>query len=552
MSAALTLALDPSCTWPLFVLQYEPALLTRDVLQPQRGRWDALSDAGYEEAMDEYICLVDRMLPGWDRALDYPVAKQEQFWKDDAEVEHCQFCGAHFSVQLRRHHCRMCLDIFCLHCCCSELEMALCPGAPVRKQRVCRTCMEEVEHDKSLGDIRRVLRANHEIEQQMKEIEATTQSLLATKREQEQQLREQARQCGCDMEELEAIIQSKIGSPAAIAVKTPPAHKFTPRATVDANEQVMLANRQLVMGLKVAQCRAKKAIEKMDIILAVLRDAIACSQYANWDVVLRFVGPFLTWSDLQALVDVSHVMHGALERYKLIEHCIIKQGVPSQERAVVWQTQCLQHGKTRTYVSDLAEAIHAQLDVSGSETDDSDSNDPISATLSPSSLSWRSLVATNTATENESPVLAITLWRRVYELVLSRWQGSIIPLEQITQIERDVSRTFGISSLRPNQSKRYLLNGSNSNELSIEARRIALRNVLGSFASVNTETGYCQGMDYLTAMLLSIVDWHESNAFWLLTTMVASPRYELGSLYGPDVPDLALRCFQVCCIALHH
>lgn len=539
-----------------------------------RRQWEELSDTGYDDAMREYIAVVDRIVPGWDQdAWEYPVANQEKFWQDDAAAEQCQYCGVHFSLQLRRHHCRMCFDIFCLECCNASLEMALCPGAPIRMQRVCCQCFQDAERNKSLLEVRRVIRENHDMEQQIKEIQVSTESLIASKQREASKLRQEALVNGCDMSALEAAIQKKLGanssssgssllihrtnsgaSSAAMHVKTPPAHKFTPRETIEANDQLALANRQLLMGLKVAQCRSKKAIENMDTTLSVLREAI-CFGASNWNVVLRASCPFLTLSDVKALLRVSKGLHASVERAQCEKKCILEQDLPAKIRPAVWQAACLKNEKTRMYMSDLAEEIRTRFDSSDSETEDSDSNESASYPVPPATPTtptrplWLSLLSSSSSSEEEPPIQQETVWKRVYDMILSRCQQSSPAMEFDAQIQSDAQRTFGVSALRKTNVKRYqrasVTTPPDSREEPMETRRAALVNVLRAFSSVNTEIGYCQGMDHVTAVILSVVDWNESKAFWLLTSLVACPKYELDALYAPGIPHLNLRCFQL-------
>ncbi|KAF1334124.1 Gtpase-activating protein gyp5, partial [Globisporangium splendens] len=551
--------------------------------------WEELSDAGYDDAMREYIAVVDKIVPGWDDGSDnagleyYPVAKQEKFWQDDAAVGQCQYCGAHFSLQRRRHHCRMCFDIFCADCCNNELEIALCPGAPVRLQRVCCQCFQESERDKSLREVRRVIRENHDMEQQLKTIQATTDALIAVKQREERKLREDARENGCDMDALEAAIQKRTGattincssiasssstkpsrsfSPPPVAIKTPPAHKFAPRETVEANEQLALAHRQLLMGLKVAQCRAKKALETMDSTISMLRQAI-CFGASNWTIVLRATRRFLTLQDVKTLLRVSKALHAGVARAQCEKKCILEQDLSTSLRPKVWQAECMKHDKTRAYITDLADAIRTRFDdTSDSETDDSDSNEgsPSSRPETRDPL-WLSLVQTMSSSSSiltdPTERATETVWTKAYATIVSRCKASSPAGDDgiDAQIRRDAQRTFGVSALRTKANKmktyqRTPLSGSsiavaNPAEVAVEVRRNMLVNVLHAFASVNTEVGYCQGMDHVTAVLLSIVDWDESKAFWLLTSLVACPKYELAALYSPGLSHLPLRCFQL-------
>ncbi|KAJ0390128.1 hypothetical protein ATCC90586_011724 [Pythium insidiosum] len=46
-------------------------------------------------------------------------------------------------------------------------------------------------------------------------------------------------------------------------------------------------------------------------------------------------------------------------------------------------------------------------------------------------------------------------------------------------------------------------------------------------------------------MLLVVTDWHESDTFWLLTSLLSSPLYQLEQLFAPGLPHLNLRVFQL-------
>ena len=48
----------------------------------------------------------------------------------------------------------------------------------------------------------------------------------------------------------------------------------------------------------------------------------------------------------------------------------------------------------------------------------------------------------------------------------------------------------------------------------------ALRQVLLAFSVHRPEVGYCQGMNYLTAMLLCIMQHRQEDAFWMLAALI--------------------------------
>ena len=48
----------------------------------------------------------------------------------------------------------------------------------------------------------------------------------------------------------------------------------------------------------------------------------------------------------------------------------------------------------------------------------------------------------------------------------------------------------------------------------------ALRRVLLAFSVHRPEVGYCQGMNYLGAMLLCILQHRQEDAFWMLAALI--------------------------------
>ncbi|KAF4315698.1 hypothetical protein BBO99_00009187 [Phytophthora kernoviae] len=250
--------------------------------------WDACSESEgegnvQEDAMNSYIAVVDKMLPGWDDpAPDHPVASSDRFWEDDTSATHCPQCRVPFSLRERRHHCRLCLAIFCAACCAQVLDVALCPGAPLRTQRVCRPCFQAAYRARKLREAKRISRENQDLEQQICAVLATAKQALAAKQQEEQELRALAIDAGCDLQALDDTIQKQHGgSPidsAAMAMELPAppaAHRFAPTQTsVESSNQLELAHRQLTMSFKMAQVRAHRLLDKMDATLAALREAV--------------------------------------------------------------------------------------------------------------------------------------------------------------------------------------------------------------------------------------------------------------------------------------
>ncbi|GMF40148.1 unnamed protein product [Phytophthora fragariaefolia] len=434
--------------------------------------------------MAEYVAMVDKILPGWDESVpDHPVASTDRFWEDDATVPNCPL-------------------------------------------------------------IRAVL--------------ATAKYTLAAKQQEEQKLRALAIDAGCDVQALDEAIQkqhggSPIGS-ASMELPTPPAaHRFAPaRTSVEASNQLVLAHRQLTMSFKMAQCRAHRVLDKMDATIAALREAVNARKSMNdrsvtsdhddngWSVMIRHTDSFLTQTDREALQAVSDELCSRLRSRSSSSAGNSVSSDPSI--AMLWQTECLKDNRTRAFVTDLAEAVRARLDASsGSDTEDSDATEaPVITSRDQSLQSSDSFIPNTTPTFIEL--------EKVYKLICAQCEAGPSS-EWDEQIRLDVTRTFGTSARR--QHCRNLDHSSrsvctpNGVTIPLEKRQAALQNVLRACASVDTEVGYCQGMDHVAALMLAVSNWNEARAFWLLVSLLASPRFELERLYGPGLPHLSLRCFQV-------
>lgn len=61
-------------------------------------------------------------------------------WVEDAAAKTCAKCERVFSLVNRRHHCRVCGEIFCHACSRTRMVLATNPGEIPRRQRVCDPC----------------------------------------------------------------------------------------------------------------------------------------------------------------------------------------------------------------------------------------------------------------------------------------------------------------------------------------------------------------------------------------------------------------------------
>lgn len=58
-----------------------------------------------------YYCLLYQL----------PQAYFKQYWMPDENCKECYECGEKFNTFRRRHHCRLCGQIFCYRCCNIEI-----------------------------------------------------------------------------------------------------------------------------------------------------------------------------------------------------------------------------------------------------------------------------------------------------------------------------------------------------------------------------------------------------------------------------------------------
>lgn len=85
----------------------------------KQSQMDQLEDDN-NEIKKRLVKLIKEKAELWQKAdnLEYEnLLKVNQMWVEDANVNSCLTCHSQFSLLLRKHHCRMCLKIFCYYCC---------------------------------------------------------------------------------------------------------------------------------------------------------------------------------------------------------------------------------------------------------------------------------------------------------------------------------------------------------------------------------------------------------------------------------------------------
>jgi hypothetical protein len=93
---------------------------------------------------------------------------------------------------------------------------------------------------------------------------------------------------------------------------------------------------------------------------------------------------------------------------------------------------------------------------------------------------------------------------------------------EIRQIDLDVNRTYRDHIMF---RERY------------NSRQQDLFHVLAAYSMFNTEVGYCQGMSQIAALLLMYLN-SEEDAFWALSQLMASPKYNMHGFFIPGFPKL--------------
>lgn len=131
-----------------------------------------------------------------------------------------------------------------------------------------------------------------------------------------------------------------------------------------------------------------------------------------------------------------------------------------------------------------------------------------------------------------------------YAELVSRTAGDA-PKDSIFEvIERDLCRTYPKNKFFDSRKIAGGLADRKREALGVGS----LRNVLRAYATLDQETEYCQGMNYVAALLLIHVSFTASNAakltlekreeeaFWLFVAVLRTPRTQLRELYLPGMP----------------
>ena len=122
-------------------------------------------------------------------------------------------------------------------------------------------------------------------------------------------------------------------------------------------------------------------------------------------------------------------------------------------------------------------------------------------------------------------------WRNKFPIPQLEHDSRSLPAIVVDEIEKDITRTY---------PHHILFRQSNSNG------QQSLRRILQWYAVVDPETGYCQAMSFIAAMLL--IYMNEDDAFYGLVSIMQRHQMPLREMYLPGLVNLQ-KCNHVfdCC-----
>lgn len=104
-------------------------------------------------------------------------------------------------------------------------------------------------------------------------------------------------------------------------------------------------------------------------------------------------------------------------------------------------------------------------------------------------------------------------------------------------IDKDILRTFPTHQMFRQQASNTGLQGKEDDKV-VEPSEgegcRALRRILRAYVSYDSDLGYCQGMNFIAAMLL-LMNLPEEEAFWLLVVVMNEEPWRLRNLFNKDM-----------------
>jgi len=107
-------------------------------ISPYRDQYETLKKRcqDYEQSLEEVGAQLRESRLEVENLKEYSSVFLDSEWMDSKQVKQCALCQNSFSVTRRKHHCRLCGNVFCQTCSDNKMELA----SSAKPVRVCDTC----------------------------------------------------------------------------------------------------------------------------------------------------------------------------------------------------------------------------------------------------------------------------------------------------------------------------------------------------------------------------------------------------------------------------
>ncbi|EGZ23818.1 hypothetical protein PHYSODRAFT_479706 [Phytophthora sojae] len=137
-------------------------------------------------------------------------------WVEDAAARTCAKCERVFSLVNRRHHCRVCGEIFCHACSRTRMVLATNPGEIPRRQRVCDPCAAHAHSSAVLYEAEEsALGPRFRAKSEIAEGGAVTEEMLRAKEQQDAPAPQPRKTRADEHSSLSFLVASVVGFAAA-------------------------------------------------------------------------------------------------------------------------------------------------------------------------------------------------------------------------------------------------------------------------------------------------------------------------------------------------
>lgn len=109
-----------------------------ETLSPYRDQYEEMKKRcqDYEQSLEEVGAQLRESKLEMENLKENSAVFLDSQWMDSKQVKQCALCQQSFSVTRRKHHCRLCGNVFCQTCSDNKMELA----SSAKPARVCDTC----------------------------------------------------------------------------------------------------------------------------------------------------------------------------------------------------------------------------------------------------------------------------------------------------------------------------------------------------------------------------------------------------------------------------